>query len=150
MLDGPTRSRLAPVRTCTCFTLRKATRAVTQLYDESLRPVNLRSTQFSLLGLLAHTGTMRITALADAAVMDRTTLTRNLDLLERDGLVRIRPGEDARVREVTLTPAGRDRLLAALPMWEKAQKELTEKLGAARSHRFLADLTAAIAATHPG
>lgn len=95
-------------------------------------------------------GTMRITALADAAVMDRTTLTRNLDLLERDGLVRIRPGEDARVREVTLTPAGRDRLLAALPMWEKAQKELTEKLGAARSHRFLADLTAAIAATHPG
>jgi len=150
MLDGPTRSRLAPVRTCTCFTLRKATRAVTQLYDEFLRPVNLRSTQFSLLGLLAHMGTMRITALADAAVMDRTTLTRNLDPLERDGLVRIRPGEDARVREVTLTPAGRDRLLAALPMWETAQKELTEKLGAARSHRFLADLTAAIAATHPG
>ena len=123
---------------------------MTQLYDEFLRPVNLRSTQFSLLGLLAHMGTMRITALADAAVMDRTTLTRNLDPLERDGLVRIRPGEDARVREVTLTPAGRDRLLAALPMWETAQKELTEKLGAARSHRFLADLTAAIAATHPG
>lgn len=88
---------------------------------------------------------MSITQLAEQAVMDRTTLARNLDLLEREGLVRIQPGEDGRVREVTLTGAGRGKLAAALPLWEKAQAQVTKKLGAGRWDRLLADLSAAIA-----
>ncbi|MGH7629446.1 MAG: MarR family winged helix-turn-helix transcriptional regulator [Gemmatimonadales bacterium] len=140
------RPNLTALQGCTCFNLRKAARAVTQLYDEFLRPSKLRATQFSLLGVLAQAGTLSITELAETAVMDRTTLKRNLELLEREGLVRIRPGTDARVREVSLTQAARERLLAALPHWEQAQAHVTSQLGAARSHRFLSDLSAAVAA----
>ncbi len=138
----------AALQDCTCFNLRKAARAVTQLYDEFLRPANLRATQFSLLGVLAQAGTVSITQLADAAVMDRTTLKRNLELLEREGLVRIRAGTDARVREVSLTPAARQRLAAAWPHWARAQAHVTRRLGTARTHRFLSDLSAAVAAAH--
>src|SRR3954469_8883577 len=93
----------AAVLRCTCFNLRKAARAVTQMYDEFLRPSGLRSTQFSLLMLIRGEGPIRITDLAERAVMDRTTLKRNVELLEREGLARVEAGEDARVREVRLT-----------------------------------------------
>ena len=123
---------------------------MTQRYDEFLRPVNLRATQFSLLAVMAQAGTLGISQLADMAVMDRTTLKRNLELLERDGLVRIRPGADARVREVSLTPAARKRLAAAIPLWEQAQAHVTGRMGPARAGRFLTDLGAAVEAARTG
>jgi DNA-binding MarR family transcriptional regulator len=116
--------------TCTNFALRKAARAVTQLYDDMLRPSGLRSTQFTLLALLAGHGEMSVTELAKASATDRTTLTRNFALLERDGLVRVRPGDDdARVRLVTLSPAGRRRLLEAMPLWDAAQRRVVTDVG---------------------
>lgn len=146
MTSAP-RARLAAVQGCACFNLRKAARAVTQLYDEHLRPSGLRSTQFSLLAVLSLRGPLGISQLAEAAVMDRTTLTRNLELLQREGLVKVRaaPG-DARVREVSLTPAAQERLAAALPLWERAQAHVTGELGAPRSAQLLSHLSAAIAA----
>jgi DNA-binding MarR family transcriptional regulator len=135
----------AAVQRCTCFNLRKAARAVTQLYDDILRPSGLRATQFSLLMLIRGAGRLRLTELAEMAVMDRTTLKRNLALLEREGLVRIEPGDDARVREAILTKAAEKRLAAALPYWERAQAQLTGKLGRGRADRLLSDLSAAIA-----
>jgi len=134
------------VRRCVCFNLRKAARAMTQLYDDTLRPSGLRDTQFSLLTVIGAFGKLSITQLAEEAVMDRTTLTRNLDLLERDGLVRIQVGEDARVREVELTPTAHKKLAAAFPYWEKAQARVTKKLGADRLEQLLGDLSAAIGA----
>ncbi len=131
---------------CTCFNLRKATRAITQLYDDSLRPSGLRVTQFSLLTAIWIMGEVSITRLAEEAVMDRTTLARNLDLLETQGLIRIQAGEDARVREVSLTPAGHGSLMAAFPYWKKAQALVTKNLGAGRVNHLLADLSAAVAA----
>jgi DNA-binding MarR family transcriptional regulator len=132
-----------------CFNLRKAARAVTQVYDEVLRPTGLRSTQHSLLRVLESVGTVSVSKLADLAVMDRTTLARNLDLLERERLVRIQPGKDARVREVSLTETAHKRLAAALPYWEKAQAQVTSKLGPGRSDRMLADLFATVSAAQP-
>lgn len=134
----------AAVLRCTCFNLRKAARAVTQLYDEFLRPAGLRATQFSLLMLIRGMGPIRITELAEKAVMDRTTLKRNVELLEREGLVRIEAGEDARVREVRLTPAAETRLAQALPLWQEAQAFVTGELGQVRTDRLLADLAAAV------
>jgi DNA-binding MarR family transcriptional regulator len=146
----PTRdARTAAVLRCTCLNLRKAARAVTQLYDDFLRPTGLRMTQFSLLMLIRGVGRVRITELAEAAVMDRTTLKRNLDLLMREGLVRIEPGEDARVREVALTRTAETRLAAAFPYWERAQSRVTGKLGQGRADRLLGDLAAAIASAAP-
>jgi DNA-binding MarR family transcriptional regulator len=149
MLDTPHRSEPAErsdVRNCACFNLRRATRAVTQLYDEFLRPSGLRGTQFSLLTVIRLTGTASITDLAHAAVMDRTTLTRNLRPLVEEGLIRIREGDDARVRKVTLTAAGRARLAAAQPYWEEAQTHITKTLGRARLDRLLTDLSGAVVA----
>lgn len=140
----------AAVQRCTCFNLRKATRAVTQYYDDVLRPSGLRATQFSLLMVLRAAGPLRLTELAEMAVMDRTTLKRNLDLLERERLVRVEPGEDARVREVSLTDAAGRRLEAALPYWEQAQARITSSLGRGRQERLLGDLSAAVAAAIPG
>jgi DNA-binding MarR family transcriptional regulator len=146
---GAPHPALDAVRDCTCFNLRKATRAVTQYYDEALRPTGLRVTQFSLLGVIAICGRASITELAQEAVMDRTTLTRNLALLEQEGLIRIEPGEDARVRQVSLTPAARPRLLEAHRHWATAQAHMTEALGQAGVRRLLADLAGAISAVQP-
>ena len=131
---------------CACFSLRKATRAVTQLYDELLRPTGLRITQFTLLTLVSGFGPVSITRLAKAAVMDYTTLVRNLKLLEREGLVRSRPTKDRRVREVSLTERGHRALTPALPLWEKAQARVAKQLGQERFGRLLADLSATVGA----
>src|SRR6478735_5422612 len=109
------------VHDCTCNNLRKAARAVTQYYDEALRPSGIRATQFSLLSAIKEFGTVSIGALAEESVMDRTTLTRNLKLLEDEGLITVAPGKDARVREVSLTPQARERLTVAPRYWKKAQ-----------------------------
>jgi DNA-binding MarR family transcriptional regulator len=143
MLDDRT---LSQATRCACFSLRKATRAVTQLYDEALRPTGLRTTQFSLLAQLRLAGTVSMTRLAEDVVMDRTTLARNLEVLERDGLVRVRPGEDARVREVEITRSGVARLEEAFPRWQGAQRSMGQSLGTGRMDRMLADLSAAVAA----
>jgi DNA-binding MarR family transcriptional regulator len=146
----PQPGRLDDPRNCVCFNLRKAARAVTQVYDDILRPTGLRATQHSLLYVIQLSGTVSISTLAERAVMDRTTLARNLDLLEREGLVRIQPGEeDARVREVTLTEAAKKKLAAALPYWEKAQAQVTQRLGRGRSDQLLSDLFATVAAAEP-
>jgi DNA-binding MarR family transcriptional regulator len=139
----------AAVRSCTCFNLRKAARAVTHLYDEVLRPSGLRATQFSLLMLIRGLGPVRITELAEKAVMDRTTLKRNVELLEREGLVRIEAGEDARVRQIRVTPAAEARLKEAQPLWQRAQAHVTRELGQGRADRLLADLAAAVAIPEP-
>jgi DNA-binding MarR family transcriptional regulator len=115
------------------------------MYDEFLRPSGLRATQFSLLMLIRGLGPIRITDLAEEAVMDRTTLKRNIELLEREGLVRIQPGSDARVREVSLTAAAAERLAEALPLWHRAQAHVTRELGRGRAARLLADLSATVA-----
>jgi DNA-binding MarR family transcriptional regulator len=146
---APVGVRLDELRNCVCFNLRQAARAVTQVYDEVLRPTGLRATQHSLLRVIEAVETVSVSNLAEMAVMDRTTLARNLELLKREGLVRIQPGEDARVREVTLTDGAHKRLAAALPYWAKAQAQVTEKLGQTRSERLLSDLSAAVAAAQP-
>jgi DNA-binding MarR family transcriptional regulator len=143
-LSQPADDVQAAVLRCTCFNLRKAARAVTQMYDDFLRPSGIRSTQFSLLMLIRGLGPIGITELADKAVMDRTTLKRNLELLQREGLVRVTTGADARVREVSLTAAAEKRLVEALPLWRRAQAHNTGELGAARSGRLLGDLSAAV------
>jgi DNA-binding MarR family transcriptional regulator len=119
---------------------------VTQAYDDALRPTGLRSTQFTLLSVIDAFGTVRISDLAEEAVMDRTTLTRNLRLLEEEGLIRITPGEDARVREVSLAPAARRRMTEAAGYWLEAQGRLAASLGEARVKHLLHELAGAVSA----
>jgi DNA-binding MarR family transcriptional regulator len=136
----------ASVTDCTCFNLRKAARAVTQYYDDALRPSGLRSTQFSLLSTIKLMGAVSIGALAEEAVMDRTTLTRNLKLLEQEGLITVASGDDARVREVALTPAAHEKVAGALRYWKKAQAHMADAMGDDGVRRLLRDLSGAVEA----
>ena len=129
---------------CLCFNLRKAARAVTQLYDAALEPAGLRATQFSLLAVLDGRGgrdALTITDLARAMVMDRTTLTRNLGPIEKRGLVAIAPGDDRRTREVSLTRRGRQTLTRATPRWRHAQTRMLDTLGDRRARHLLGELS---------
>src|SRR6188508_137806 len=118
-----------PSPACACGRLRRATRALTQLYDDLMAPAGLRVTQFSLLRTLARSGPMRINALAAAQLLDRTALSRNLDPLVERGLVEIVRGHDARVREVAITRRGVAAFKAAEPHWTHAQREVERRVG---------------------
>jgi len=130
---------------CTCANLRKAARSVTQAYDAALQPTGLKATQFTLLATLAKRGDGPLTRLADALVMDRTTLTRNLKPLIQRGLIRIEHEEDQRVRKVSLTATGRNLFESALPQWQQIQSRILEGLGENRWFGFLEDIAATVA-----
>ncbi|MBP7566253.1 MAG: winged helix-turn-helix transcriptional regulator [Burkholderiaceae bacterium] len=107
---------------CNALALRQAARAIGQLYDRHLAEAGLRGGQFSLLVRLWQQGPMGVNALAAAAGMDRTTLNRVLQPLERDGLIEGAVSEsDRRARLLRLTPAGEKRLAEARVHWEAAQ-----------------------------
>jgi len=127
--------------------VRKAARAITKLYEEVLRPSGLRATQFSLLMATRVMGPVTVVKLAQVMVMDRTTLTRNLQILETRGLITIRPGEDRREREVTLTAVGMEVLTKAVPLWEEAQERVKKELGEERLQNLLGDLSEMISLT---
>lgn len=139
------RKVLGAARLCACMNLRKAARAVTCLYDDILRPTRLRANQFALLTITRVRGSITVTRLADEAVMDRTTLTRNLKPLEKRKLVRIREGRDRRMREVTLTAQGRDAWAKAVPLWQKAQRQIVEGIGRERLRQLVSNLDAMVA-----
>jgi len=121
------RHKLAPTP-CLCNALRQASRAVSRLYDEELRGVGLRTTQFSLLGHLSRAGEVRQRDLGGITLLDETTLTRNLRPLIGSGWVAISEGEDRREKLVSLTEAGAAKLKTARPAWERAQERMRSRL----------------------
>jgi DNA-binding MarR family transcriptional regulator len=125
---------------CPCAALRRASRRVTQAFDEELRPTGLRSTQFSLLHEISQTHAISRAELAQAAGLDRTTLTRSLALLERDGLIAEGDAGDPRERRVRVTPVGERLLERGLPLWARARARVAKRLGAARLRALLEEL----------
>ena len=120
---------LAECSDCLCLASRRAARAITRTFDKQLRPHGIRATQFTLLAVLALKGPQSIGELADFLGADRTTLTRNLALLEDHSLLKIQPGDDARSRIVAIVPRGRSILTKAFPAWRKTQSEITASIG---------------------
>jgi DNA-binding MarR family transcriptional regulator len=108
-------------RQCVCTAARRRSRDLTRAFEKAMRGSGIRGTQFTLLATLVQTGPIPTTRLADFQGLERTTLTRNLGLLVRDGFVRIDEGEDRRVRKVAITPAGEEAARRAFPFWKKAQ-----------------------------
>lgn len=126
---------------CACGRLRRATRALTQLYDDAMAPSGLRVTQFSLLRTLERDGPARISELAERTLLDRTALSRNLDpLIERE-LVAVTQGEsDARTREIALTAKGAHALKRAMPYWKRAQEDVARRIGQPKLDALIAIL----------
>src|SRR5882724_11183983 len=126
-----------PDLVCMCATVRRASRALTQLYDETLRPLGLRATQFTILQALSLAGEVSQGELGQILAMDSTTLTRTLRIMGREGWIAERRGEDRRERLLRLAKAGRYQFDRALPCWEKAQTRLGRQLGEKRWHALM-------------
>ncbi len=135
-------------RTCVVYNLRRTSRAITQLYVEHLKPSGLLPTQFTLLAAVRVLGPTQMSKIAKELILDRSTLTRNIRLLEREGLLSIvSTKSDHRIREISITNMGLKKLDQAIPCWEEAQKVTTKMLSATRIDRMLDDLRATVSAT---
>jgi DNA-binding MarR family transcriptional regulator len=128
---------------CLCLHVQRSARAIARRFDEALRPLGLTSGQFSLLISLNRPRPPRIGEVAQLLAMDRTTLTANLKPLQRRGLVEvIVDPEDRRGRRLQLTDAGRDLLVAAVPVWRKTHAQIDQLLPDADPERLRSDLRA--------
>jgi DNA-binding MarR family transcriptional regulator len=122
---------------CMCASLRRATRLLSQAYEDALRPLGMRATQFTVLQSLALAGEITQGQLAEMLGMDITTLTRTLTIMSREGWIAKRRGEDRREWRLRLSDKGEAQYSAALPAWEKVQDEMRGRLGGPLSDELM-------------
>jgi DNA-binding MarR family transcriptional regulator len=115
---------------CITFNLQRATRSLVRQFELAARKSGLTSPQFTTLSLIAGHGQISITQLADRLGTDRTTLTRNLELLAKKGWIAPAAAKDARLHLWELTATGKQTLATALPVWQAFQAELVARIGA--------------------
>ena len=114
---------------CAALRARMAARKLTRHYDKALRPAGLKITQFTLLISVAEGKVKSLTALADLLALERSSLVRNVKLLEDEGLIESAPSGEGRSLGLRLTKAGRKKLTQALPLWREAQGDVETALG---------------------
>jgi DNA-binding MarR family transcriptional regulator len=115
---------------CANFTIRRTARMINQIFDDALNPIGLRTTQFTTLCVVEGNPGISINKIAEEIGADRTTLTRNLSVLAKEGLVGITKNRsDPRIKEVTITKRGHTLLAAAFPHWEKTQERIISAMG---------------------
>lgn len=123
-------NHLMPADPCICISTRKAANALTNLYDEALEKSGIKVTQYSLLKVITRSSEITINELSKQTKLNRTTLTRNLAVLESDELIElISDPEDLRKSIVRLTKSGEKALKKAQTSWEEVQKKAKEVLG---------------------
>lgn len=132
---------------CASFNLRKASRLVSQMFDEALAPVGLRSTQVVMLVVIGRRGPVSMTELARELILTPSTLSRNIRPLERAGYIRIEAA-DMRRKTVTLTPKGEEILLQCVPLWTEVQTKFLEGIGAETWNTLLSNLNHLTSALH--
>jgi DNA-binding MarR family transcriptional regulator len=121
---------LMPADPCICISTRKAANALTNLYDEALEKSGIKVTQYSLLKTIDRSSEITINELSKQTKLNRTTLTRNLAILESDELIElISDPEDLRKSIVRLTKSGEKTLKKAQTSWEEVQKKAKKVLG---------------------
>jgi len=125
---------------CPAFNIRAASRIITQIFDEILKPSGLQVTPFTLLIGVHNLDSPSISNLAKGLVMDRTTITRGLKPLENDGFIKIVSGDDKRTHFVELTGKGKSALKKTLPYWEKARDTVSKEFGEKHLGSLIKDL----------
>ena len=126
-----------PVLPCMCGNFRRASRALTQVYENALRPLGLRATQLTILQVLSRTGEVTQGQLGEILAMDSTSLTRTLAIMRRQGWITERRGKDKRERWLRMAAGGERKLDRALPVWEEVQSQLRGQLGDTSWNNFL-------------
>ena len=124
--------------TCYCAAVRTAARKTTALYDSLLEPAGVTLAQYSLLRRIERAEPISLTKLGELAELDRSTVGRNMKALEALRLARSGPAHDQREAAVRLTPAGRETLRRAAPLWEEAQRKVEAALGDEEAGRLRA------------
>ena len=119
---------LLHVTSCACYQVRRLSRHITQIYDRHLMENGLTVTQFGLLSAIQALAPVSVSTLADTLGADRTTITRLIQTLERDGLVIQHAGADKRTRAISVTEDGQQAFENGIPHWKAAYRELKEKL----------------------
>jgi MarR family transcriptional regulator, organic hydroperoxide resistance regulator len=124
---------------CLCDSARRLSRRLTSLYEGKLKPCGLNPSQYIVLRNISELESALVTTLAVAVELDQSTITRNLAVLTKLGLIRIAKGhEDGRTRMVTLTAKGNRLVTESVPLWEQAHKEAKDMLGPKLSKLLLA------------
>jgi DNA-binding MarR family transcriptional regulator len=123
------RERLLNAQNCINMRMRRVGRALSDFYNAVMEPSGLHGNQFLLLVPIYFRPGITINQLAKRVDLDRTTLARNLKLLEDREVITLSPGKDQRTRTIELTEKGRQKLMEALPLWEKAQQQIVDYLG---------------------
>ena len=133
-----TPKKLSSVRPslCNCVNVRRASRAITRIYDKALVPADLKITQYSVLANVARSGPLNISKLARILKLDRTTLVRNLKSLEAAAFIEDAAISDPRERAICITESGRALVEKAQPYWALAQKQIEDFLGAEAIQQF--------------
>lgn len=128
---------------CACRNLRMTTRVITQYYDKALHASGLKSTQFSLLtNILSRENGISVNDLAEYAMMDQTTVTRNIEILRKKGYVNVKTEiMDSRKKRITVSETGKNKLELAMPLWREAQMKLQKNVGQEEYKVFLATLS---------
>lgn len=130
------------LKDCACRNLRMTSRVITQYFDKALQPVELRATQFALLADISSRDSSTVGELANVLLMDQTTVTRNIEILRKNGLIDVNiADDDSRKRCVKITELGTNRLIEAIPSWAKAQQHIENGVGKERYKEFLDTLS---------
>jgi len=138
----PAKSSLQKPSACVCMNIRRASRAITKIYDQALESTGLKITQFSLLKNIDAQGPLNVSALARLVTLDRTTLVRNLKLLETAGFIENTPSDDPRERQIGITEHGRRSVGQALPHWKNVQQQIKKHVAPEYLHALDQAVTA--------
>ena len=114
---------------CIAGRLRLLNRVVTNIYDDALRPLDLKVSQMNILVVAAKLGVARPAEVCEFLELDTSTLSRTVDRMVENGWLEIVPDEDGRSQPFRLTAQGRRLMERALPAWEQAQAEAKKLLG---------------------
>jgi len=125
---------------CVAVRLRTLNRVITNIYDDALRPLDLKVSQMNILVAAAKMGTARPLEVCEYLHLDVSTLSRNVERMKARGWLEVVPDEDGRSQPFELTPQGRKLLEKAIPAWSEAQQQVTTVLGDA----FLQQLNRAV------
>jgi len=131
---------------CLCYQFRKTARLVINFYDDALKSTDLKSNQFLILVAVAFMKSTNFKTLAEFLGIDQSTLARNLVTVEKQSFVTVKPGKNRREKIITLSRKGKRKLASAFPLWQKAQKNLLDKVGEDRWHKLKAEMDVVAAA----
>ncbi|UJL46658.1 winged helix-turn-helix transcriptional regulator [Virgibacillus sp. NKC19-16] len=130
------------IQFCACANLRKAARIVTQRYEKQMQSTGLKVTQFYMLVNITHHKVISISKLGEIMLLDQTTVTRNVNVLQKSGYVYItKDKNDSRTKSISITDAGIDKLEEATPIWLEIQENIESRIGKEKYANLLEALT---------